>query len=214
MIPSPNAIGSGGPRSGRSRYWWNPAAPGKTCVLLGKHATRRGELHPRRFSAAWQNCSKRACCNAMTQSIWNCSRGAKLSSPSSELLGGSVGFRSPVRVWRFAAGPTLLTPLSKLVFSRVSLILLVVACCIAALVVVRHLPRLTHEVQTLWATANAWSWFTWLAMVAAIKTLHEAGHLLAAVRAGVRGIRVGTLLLCGLPTMSCARESSERTATA
>ncbi len=113
--------------------------------------------------------------------------------------------------WVSIAGPsvairrwtTLLTPLSKLVFSRVSLILLVVACCIAALVVVRHLPRLTHEVQTLWATANAWSWFTWLAMVAAIKTLHEAGHLLAAVRAGVRGIRVGTLLLCGLPTMSC-----------
>lgn len=97
----------------------------------------------------------------------------------------------------------LLAPLSKTVFSRVSLLIFVAACCLAAFVFVRQFPRLNSEVQTLWATANGWSWLTWLVMVAAIKTLHEAGHLLAAIRQGVPGIRVGTLLLCGLPTMSC-----------
>lgn len=97
----------------------------------------------------------------------------------------------------------LLVPLSKLVFSRVAMLVFVSACCLAAAILWRHQPQLTHELRTLWATANAWSWLTWLVMVAGIKTVHETGHLLAAVREGVRGIRVGTLLLCGMPTMSC-----------
>jgi putative peptide zinc metalloprotease protein len=97
----------------------------------------------------------------------------------------------------------LLAPLSQLVFSRTTLFIFFVACCCAAVIVAWRYSQLTHEVQTLWATANAWSWLTWLVMVAGIKTLHESGHLLAAVRERVRGIRVGTLLLCGMPTMSC-----------
>jgi putative peptide zinc metalloprotease protein len=97
----------------------------------------------------------------------------------------------------------LLAPLAKIVFSRLSLVIIAIACVFAAVVFTRHLPRLTHEVQTLWNTANAWNWLTWLVMVAGIKTLHETGHLLAAVREGVTGVRVGTLLLCGLPTMTC-----------
>jgi putative peptide zinc metalloprotease protein len=96
-----------------------------------------------------------------------------------------------------------LQPLSKIVFSRLSLLLLLAVCCLATVIFIRHWPRLNAEVQTLWASANAWSWLTWLAMVAVIKTLHEAGHLLAAVRENVTGIRVGTLLLCGLPTLNC-----------
>lgn len=97
----------------------------------------------------------------------------------------------------------LLAPLSKLVFSRTTLLIFVAACCLAAVIVTRRFPLLINEIQALWATANAWNWLTWILIVAGIKTLHETGHLLAAVREGVRGIRVGTLLLCGIPTMSC-----------
>jgi putative peptide zinc metalloprotease protein len=78
-----------------------------------------------------------------------------------------------------------------------------IAIVITALLIVGRFDQFQDQVYSAFSRRDAGWWFMVLLVVAAAKSIHELGHLLACRAVGAESREVGLMLLCGAPCLYC-----------